>query len=865
MPAFITRGAIVLLPKKADQMLLANKRPITLLNTCYKIGAKAFQSRLSPILQRIISYQQSAFLPGRNIHHSLLLIGEMLQQAHESGEEHILLKLDISKAFDRLEWEFILAVVDRTGLTGLLTKFLRSGFRTASSHIILNGRPTGAFRLARSVRQGCPLSPLVFILAFDSITHVFAYAMERRAIVGVQFPKLRRSNLLSMFADDFVLITRANMGYIMEIKRILGVFGAASGLICVWEQTKAAFIPSGPPPPAFWLLPWAWEVEIQATPLLGYPIASQFSSLKMEEMVQSKITMSITKHRYLLTLWAGELTFLAKIQKQLDSFVWAGKSRVNKATVTQGKAGGGIGLLSVEDQYRSIAGNLMIWILGPDKHLLRKILCTHIQELSVHKWGFTDLTWMVTPGGGTVSGGSAPWQNICCAWAKLKPLLAPSRPHNVLEWTQLPLWRPHYNHRIQQRVKCSTGAQHMLRQAGLLYMGDVISPTGNFLEWHELPPCVVATRKERVYRALIDNLQPNPITEAPTGQHHIFFAETQVEPSQRIWQFTIANQDASAPWDQIYPRYTPIKMLTAQVGILTTSSISPPPQLTKPHQVILRQPWGKGTAGYSFGPWTPDRAFLCQYKWRDETALLNTSMAQLRSLQAQQRHVPHLALGKWERQLGCNMSQTAWSATWLDYRSATENTFMWQLLYRVIAMQHWRFPGQPMTDSSTWCTRCSNETEEDVTHCIWECPLSQQCWRWGEFILRKAAGDTHDQITLQPAHVFMAHPLPDHWHYPERLWHLLKAILCWQIWKNRNEHYLAAQPANSLRVIRKSWARLGTYLRKEWRFLGRKVDLGKLTALEAEHLMYSRFGACPDIWNLHGITLQVPPVPPRPP
>lgn len=159
MPDFITRGAIVLLPKKADQKLLANKRPITLLNTCYKIGAKAFQRRLSPILQRIISYQQSAFLPGRNIHHSLLLIGEMLHQAHESGEEHILMKLDISKAFDRLEWDFIIAVVERTGLAGLLTKFLRSGFKTASSHIILNGRPTQAVRLARSVRQGCPYLP----------------------------------------------------------------------------------------------------------------------------------------------------------------------------------------------------------------------------------------------------------------------------------------------------------------------------------------------------------------------------------------------------------------------------------------------------------------------------------------------------------------------------------------------------------------------------------------------------------------------------------------------------------------------------------------------------------------------------------
>lgn len=72
LPYFITKGWIVLLPKKSDQRLLVNKCPITLLNTCYKIGAKALQRRLTTILQQVISYHQSTFLPGRNIHHALL-------------------------------------------------------------------------------------------------------------------------------------------------------------------------------------------------------------------------------------------------------------------------------------------------------------------------------------------------------------------------------------------------------------------------------------------------------------------------------------------------------------------------------------------------------------------------------------------------------------------------------------------------------------------------------------------------------------------------------------------------------------------------------------------------------------------------
>lgn len=100
---------------------------------------------------------------------------------------------------------------------------------------------------------------------------------------------------------------------------------------------------------------------------------------------------------------------------------------------------------------------------------------------------------------------------------------------------------------------------------------------------------------------------------------------------------------------------------------------------------------------------------------------------------------------------------------------------------------------------------------------------------------------------------------------PERFWQLLRAILCWQVWKDRNGHLLANKPASQQRVIKKSWHRLGVYLRKEWRYLGRKVHQGKITFDEAEHTMQTYFGSNPSIRNLHRLTLQVPPVPPRPP
>lgn len=181
-PDSVTRGAIVLLPKKADQRMLSNKRPITLLNLIYKIGAKAMQLRITPILQCTISSQHTAFLPGRNIHHDLLQMSEMLNRARESGENHILLKLDVWKAFDRIRWPFLLAIVEKAGMGGVLSDFLEASFSSASSLIILNGRPTHSFRLTRSIRQGCPLSPLLFNLTFDALSLMLNRAVANKFI-----------------------------------------------------------------------------------------------------------------------------------------------------------------------------------------------------------------------------------------------------------------------------------------------------------------------------------------------------------------------------------------------------------------------------------------------------------------------------------------------------------------------------------------------------------------------------------------------------------------------------------------------------------------------------------------------------------
>lgn len=171
-------------------------------------------------------------------------------------------------------------------MAGTLTAFLRADFSLASSVVLLNGRPTEAMQIIRSVRQGCPLSPLIFILAFNTLSLLLTDVVRRRAMEGVRLIEDEDSNVQSCFADDVAIVIRAIMCYILECHRILTLFGKASGICCLWDQTKATFIPGGPPLAPFEILPWKWEVDSNATKYLGFPVAINFSTPELKEQIQ---------------------------------------------------------------------------------------------------------------------------------------------------------------------------------------------------------------------------------------------------------------------------------------------------------------------------------------------------------------------------------------------------------------------------------------------------------------------------------------------------------------------------------------------------------------------------------------------------
>ena len=219
---------VTLLPKREDASSIKDYRPISLVHSFAKLVTKILANRLAGYLNQLVSPNQSAFIKGRFILDNFMLVQHTTKFLHQQKSARILLKLDITKAFDSVSWPFLLEVLNQLGFGQIWCDIISGLLGTSSTQVLLNGSPGEKIYHQRGLRQGDPLSPMLFILVMDVLCHIINKAAEQNMLQPLARRALRHR--ISLYADDVVLFLRPSASDIEITLDILQLFGTASGL-----------------------------------------------------------------------------------------------------------------------------------------------------------------------------------------------------------------------------------------------------------------------------------------------------------------------------------------------------------------------------------------------------------------------------------------------------------------------------------------------------------------------------------------------------------------------------------------------------------------------------------------------------------
>lgn len=238
---------IVLILKVASPENMKHFRPISLCNVIYKLISKTFANRLKVVLPEVISEEQSAFVGGRLITDNALIAYEALHaiKNKRTGRDGLCaIKLDMSKAYDRIEWSFVEKMLQRLGFPARFISTVLDCISTVRYALILNGNPHGQIYPQRSLRQGDLLSPYLFILCVEGLSTALNRAVETGKISGASVSRGGPQISHFLFADDSLLFCAANRSEPDSIFEILHSYEAASGQSVNLDKTGLFFSPN---------------------------------------------------------------------------------------------------------------------------------------------------------------------------------------------------------------------------------------------------------------------------------------------------------------------------------------------------------------------------------------------------------------------------------------------------------------------------------------------------------------------------------------------------------------------------------------------------------------------------------------------
>lgn len=372
MPSATNSTILSLIPKHPGASKITDYRPISCLNTVYKVVSRLLVKRLKPILSPLIAPNQTAFVKGRLLVENTSLAGELINGYHkENGSKRITIKVDIAKAFDTLSWGFLLSCLEGLNLPPLFISWIRACICTTNFTVSYNGEVNGYFKGTRGLRQGDPLSPYLFVIALNNLSFMLKQAaQERKFNYHLNCASTKMTHLC--FADDLLIFIDGTLDSVQAVLQVLKDFEKRSGLAV--SVHKTSFFASGLTPSETDLVQFSTGMPLGSLPVryLGVPlctkkltllncegllqqIKAKFSSWSVKSLsFAGRLLLIKTVIAGITTFWCSTFILPKACVKRINSlcgmFLWQGNieghhsARVSWEHVTRPKTEGGLGI-----------------------------------------------------------------------------------------------------------------------------------------------------------------------------------------------------------------------------------------------------------------------------------------------------------------------------------------------------------------------------------------------------------------------------------------------------------------------------------------------------------------------------------------
>lgn len=205
MPKVINETNVVLLPKVEVPAIMRDLRPISLCNVLYRVVSKVLGNRLQYLLPRIISVEQSAFVKRRSIVDNVMVAFELIhhmETKHNAKTGDATLKIDISKAYDRVDWGYLEAILLRLGFDRRWVDLMMMCLTSVEYTVLVNSSKVGPIVPGRGLRQRCRLSPFLFILCAEGLSALLRKELGKGRLHEVRVCRWAPTVSHFLFADD---------------------------------------------------------------------------------------------------------------------------------------------------------------------------------------------------------------------------------------------------------------------------------------------------------------------------------------------------------------------------------------------------------------------------------------------------------------------------------------------------------------------------------------------------------------------------------------------------------------------------------------------------------------------------------------